>query len=102
MQVMDGMLRKCGKEDLLIFVGIARRLWMRRNEVLHGGNFWQPGPLVQAVANSMLGETTIHKTPSLCESVGNYKIEQYICGKYIYPNTTSTRHTIFTWKTFPM
>jgi hypothetical protein len=31
----------------------------------------------------MLGETTIHKTPSLCESVGNYKIEQYICGKYI-------------------
>jgi hypothetical protein len=49
----------------------------------------------------LLGETTIHKTPSLCESVGNYKIEQYICGKYI-SNTTSTRHTIFTWKTFPM
>jgi hypothetical protein len=33
-------------------------------------------------SDNVLGETTIHKTPSLCESVGNYKIEQYICGKY--------------------
>ena len=46
MQVVNGMLRKCEKKDLLMFVGIARQLWIRRNEVLHGGNFWQPGLLV--------------------------------------------------------
>jgi hypothetical protein len=44
---------------------------------------------------NMLGETTIHKTPSLCESVGNYKIEQYICGKYISKHHKHKTHNFY-------
>ena len=43
----------------------------------------------------MLGETTIHKTPSLCESVGKYKIEQYICGKYISKHYKHKTHDFY-------
>jgi hypothetical protein len=42
-----------------------------------------------------LGETTIYKTPSLCESVGNYKIEQYKCGKYISKHHKHKIHAFY-------
>jgi hypothetical protein len=53
LQVMEGIFRKCGQDDRIIFMGTARQIWMRRNEVLHGGNFVQPGMLVQLVKKSI-------------------------------------------------
>jgi hypothetical protein len=38
---------KCNLQEIKQFVGMARRLWLRRNDVLHGGHFIHPNVLVQ-------------------------------------------------------
>jgi hypothetical protein len=35
------MLR-CEKEDVELFAIVARRLWLRRNDFIHGGQFTHP------------------------------------------------------------
>lgn len=35
----EGMLEKCDETEFQIFVGNARRIWLRRNEVVHRGFF---------------------------------------------------------------
>jgi ribonuclease HI len=47
LEVMEGLLNKCTGEELEIFSCIVRRIWLRRNEVLHGGGFAHPSTLVQ-------------------------------------------------------
>ncbi|XP_059429236.1 uncharacterized protein LOC132163053 [Corylus avellana] len=42
LQVVDGMLRKCSGVEFQQFVGVARRIWHRRNEFVHGGSFIHP------------------------------------------------------------
>jgi ribonuclease HI len=46
-QVVEEMLRKCDPEEFSQFVGIARRIWLRRNEVMHGGSFQHPNSIVK-------------------------------------------------------
>jgi hypothetical protein len=53
LQVVEGILRNCGQDDQIIFVETPRRIWMRHNEVLHRGNFVQPGVLVQLIKKSV-------------------------------------------------
>jgi hypothetical protein len=45
-QMVDGLIRSCSVEDMVLFVGLARRIWMRRNEVIHGGSFTHPDRIV--------------------------------------------------------
>jgi len=33
------MLERCDREEFVLFVGIARKIWFRRNTVVHGGEF---------------------------------------------------------------
>ena len=40
-------------EEILLFVGIARRIWLRRNEVVHGGSFMSPNTLMQRAKNAL-------------------------------------------------
>jgi hypothetical protein len=40
--VAEGMLEKCDETEFQIFVGTAHRIWLRRNEVVHGGFFLHP------------------------------------------------------------
>ena len=43
MQVVEGVFSKCSNEEVEQFVGIIRRIWMRRNETLHAwGGFCSP------------------------------------------------------------
>jgi hypothetical protein len=46
------MISKCQLEELCLFAGIARRMWLRRNEVVHGGYFLHPTLLVQKVVHA--------------------------------------------------
>jgi hypothetical protein len=48
------MFRQCDEEELRLFVRIARRVWFRRNEVVHGGSFTHPTILVQQATNVVL------------------------------------------------
>jgi hypothetical protein len=47
LQVVDDIFLQCDPEEIKQFVGIARRLWMRRNEVVHGGRMTHPNGLVR-------------------------------------------------------
>jgi ribonuclease HI len=47
LQVVEEMFRKCDMEEFELFVGIARRIWFRRNSVIHGGVFIHPNSLLQ-------------------------------------------------------
>ena len=38
-QVAEGMLGMCDRTEFQQFVGIARRIWLWQNEVVHGGFF---------------------------------------------------------------
>lgn len=46
--VTEKVFQKCEEEDIKLFVGLARKLWFRRNEVVHGGLFTHPNDLVQS------------------------------------------------------
>jgi hypothetical protein len=45
-QVVEGVFNKCSQEEIQKFVGLARRIWTRRNEVIHGGAFAHPAVLI--------------------------------------------------------
>lgn len=52
LQVVEGMFRRCDQEEMAMFAGLARRVWMRRNEVLHGGKFSLPQLLIRLAARA--------------------------------------------------
>jgi hypothetical protein len=39
------LLSRCETEELELFVVTARRIWLRRNDVVHGGFFTHPSQL---------------------------------------------------------
>lgn len=45
--VVEGMMDRCNDLSLALFVGISRRIWLRRNEVIFGGPFVHPNTIVQ-------------------------------------------------------
>jgi hypothetical protein len=46
-QLAAEMFQICEEEELCRFIGIARRIWFRRNEVVHNGPFMHPKILLQ-------------------------------------------------------
>lgn len=53
-QVVEGMFNLCDMEEMRMFVGIARRIWLRRNEVVHGGLFSSPKELMLRTKGALL------------------------------------------------
>jgi ribonuclease HI len=47
LEVVEGLFDKCTKEEMELFCSTVRCIWMRRNEVLHGGTFAHPTILLQ-------------------------------------------------------
>jgi hypothetical protein len=41
-QVFEALMGRCEMEDLELFATTARQIWLRRNEVIHGGSFTHP------------------------------------------------------------
>jgi hypothetical protein len=44
---MEEMWTKCNKTEFAFFAGIAWRIWLRRNELLHGGTFLHPNIILK-------------------------------------------------------
>ncbi|XP_059454982.1 uncharacterized protein LOC132185194 [Corylus avellana] len=42
LQVVEGMISRCDRLEFIQFVGIACRLWLRRNDFIHSGLFTHP------------------------------------------------------------
>jgi hypothetical protein len=38
-EIMEWLMRRCNRQELELRVVIAKRIWARRNQVLHGGEF---------------------------------------------------------------
>lgn len=53
LHVVEEMCQTCDKKELSLFVGLARRIWFRRNDVLHGAPFTHPDILVQQAVTAM-------------------------------------------------
>jgi hypothetical protein len=41
-QVVEGIMHKCDTEDVVLFVGLARRILMQRNDLVFSGSFTSP------------------------------------------------------------
>ena len=50
---MEDILLKCELDKVKQFVGIARRLWLRWNEVVHEGHITHPNDLVLRTKTAM-------------------------------------------------
>jgi ribonuclease HI/exonuclease III len=46
-EIMEWMMGRCNKQELELFAVIAKRIWARRNQVLHGGEFINPNRISQ-------------------------------------------------------
>lgn len=53
LQVVEGVFSKCGQEEMALFAGLARRIWLRRNNVLHGGSFSHPNVIMQLATRAL-------------------------------------------------
>jgi hypothetical protein len=51
----------CNQEEIKLFVGIARRLWLRRNNLVHEGSLSHPISLVQRTVTAMEEFSKAHK-----------------------------------------
>jgi hypothetical protein len=47
LQVVEDVFTTCSLEDIAQFAGVARRIWLRCNRVVHEGIFSHPNSLVQ-------------------------------------------------------
>jgi hypothetical protein len=52
-QVVVGIMQKCVAEDVVLFVGLAKRIWMRRNDLVFGGFFASQQVLLQATIRTV-------------------------------------------------
>lgn len=59
--VVNEIFNSYGEDEIKLFVDLVRKIWFRRNEVLHGGSFAHPNLLVQqamtAVADFFAAQT---------------------------------------------
>ena len=53
LHVVEGLLKKCDLDDFVFFVTLARRIWLRRNEVNHGGVFTSPSLIIQQTTTAI-------------------------------------------------
>ncbi|XP_059441991.1 uncharacterized protein LOC132174335 [Corylus avellana] len=53
LQVVEGMLKSCDQMEFAQFANIARRIWLWRNEMIHGGDFLHPNILIQQATRAV-------------------------------------------------
>ncbi|XP_059451054.1 uncharacterized protein LOC132181841 [Corylus avellana] len=53
-QLAEEMFARCDREEIIQFAGLARRIWLRRNEVVHGGQFTSPAEVIRATLSAIL------------------------------------------------
>jgi hypothetical protein len=45
-EVVENLFDKCSQEDMVLFVGLARHIWLRRNDVVFGGVLSSPNNIL--------------------------------------------------------
>lgn len=70
-EVMEYLFNRCSAADVETYAEVARRLWFRRNSIVHGGECTHPNILVSSTvafiadyrATLDTQETVMHSTP---------------------------------------
>ena len=75
LNVMDTVISRCSREETNLVAITAKKIWARRNDVLHGGAFIHPNRIVSDA------ETILHTFHSV--SVINRRIDQRCRSKRI-------------------
>ena len=66
--LIEGIMERGGREALIPFSCVARKIWFRRNSVVHGGAFNHPIGLIQEMQRSVEEYTQANeKTPGATE-----------------------------------
>lgn len=58
--LVEKMLQRCDAEEFMQFVGIARRILLRRNDLVYGGNFWHPAEIIRHMQSARLSYNVAH------------------------------------------
>jgi hypothetical protein len=61
LQVVEDMFSTCDEEEMRLFVGLARRIWLRRNESVHGGVFSSPKEILLKTQGAILEFQAAHE-----------------------------------------
>ena len=77
------MLSLCDTKEFALFVGTATRIWLRRDEVIHGGPFLHPNVIIQQTLRAMEDRQAL---------ADNHKMEHSI----------SATNIVVTWKDPPL
>lgn len=75
-QVAEAMFNKCDQEELAQFAGLARRIWLRRNEVVHGGTFSHSSIILQRTNTAIQEFTTAQKRRELLNYPGTGLVQR--------------------------
>jgi hypothetical protein len=59
--LLEGVLRHGQEEEIQLFTGLMRLLWLRRNELLHEGRFTNPNVLVQMANSKVMEFNKVHE-----------------------------------------
>jgi hypothetical protein len=71
----EHILARCGKEDSVLFIHLAHRIWMRRNKWVHEGKLINPNILVQVTTKYVEEFQKVNETiPVNVESIKNQGI----------------------------
>jgi hypothetical protein len=53
MHIFKKVSSRCKKEEVELFAEVARRIWLRRNDLVHGGTFTHPSLLLKSAENAL-------------------------------------------------
>ncbi|XP_059436088.1 uncharacterized protein LOC132169016 [Corylus avellana] len=65
--VAEEIFKRCEVAEINIFVGLARKIWFRRNTVIHGGPFLHPNLMVQQAEEAAAVFASVQTTGSITE-----------------------------------
>ena len=61
-EVFENLFQRCSQEEMVQVAGLARRIWLRRNDVVFGGELASPHSLIkmtdQAITDFKLAQET--------------------------------------------
>jgi hypothetical protein len=53
-QIFKEVVSRCEQDDVELFATVARRLWLCRNDIIHGGNFTHPTQLLKDFEKALI------------------------------------------------
>jgi hypothetical protein len=79
-EIFQTLMERCTKDELAISVLVAKKIWARRNRVIHGGDFQHPNHLVcEAMEMWKLHHFSLPKAGGEESSVRNGNVQRWGC-----------------------